>query len=227
MGRRAALEAESPFHYGKADGALVLSPGLVGAERRPIGEIAPPVRRVRRYCPGKMFPPYRYVPGVHPHPVRDPRGHSHQEAVTMRREPPWEPEDWRQLTAWLWGVDLFNAFYFWEAHEAWEGLWAVKPRGDVSGVFLQGLIQISAALLKIHLRSIGGAAALSGEGLGKLESAAGRSPVLLGLDLRQTRAEFQEYFRPLAVRTLPPLDASVPALVLMVAERSGADHGKP
>ncbi len=30
--------------------------------------------------------------------------------------------------AFLWGLDLFNHGYYWEAHEAWEGLWQVADR---------------------------------------------------------------------------------------------------
>src|ERR1035437_2234874 len=65
-----------------------------------------------------------YVPGVHAHPRRDPTGHSYRPAPQLDRHPPWAPEEWRTLDDWLYGVDLFNRFYFWEAHEAWEGLWA-------------------------------------------------------------------------------------------------------
>lgn len=41
------------------------------------------------------------------------------------------------------GVALFNDGRFWEAHEAWEGIW-LAAEGDEKQ-FLQGLIQLAAA----------------------------------------------------------------------------------
>src|SRR5437762_2797351 len=82
----------------------------------------PGARGVPRYASSPL-PAYRYVPGRHPHPLRDPLGHSY--AASAQAVPAaWQLQDWPQLDAWLFGVDLFNAFYFWEAHEAWESLWA-------------------------------------------------------------------------------------------------------
>jgi Domain of unknown function (DUF309) len=180
----------------------------------PAAEIRPPERTAPRYCPQRPFPAYRYVPGVHPHPVRDPRGHSHRPTPSRTVHPAWEPSAWASLTAWLAGVDLFNAFFFWEAHESWEGLWAAKARDSAVAQFLQGLIQIAAALLKIHLGSLAGALALSREGVEKVAGTAAAAPIMLGLDVRETAADFYHYFRPLLQRTLPPLDASVPLLLL-------------
>jgi hypothetical protein len=179
-----------------------------------LAEIGSPDRLVPRYCPQRRFPPYRYVPGLHPHPVRDPGGHSYESSPRHRRHGAWDATAWPTLNDWLFGVDLFNAFFFWEAHESWEGLWAAKPRDSLPAQVLQGLIQIAAALLKIHLGSVPGAAALSRDGLEKLTHSAASCPDLLGLDLRATISHFTHYFRPLAERTLPPLDASVPPLLL-------------
>lgn len=179
----------------------------------PLAEIRPPNRSAPRYCPERPLPPYRYVPGLHPHPVRDPAGHSHAGGARPAAAA-WDPAAWRTLGDWLAGVDRFNAFYFWEAHESWEPLWAAQPRASTPARVLQGLIQIAAALLKIHLRSPRGAASLSHAGLTRLATAAVATPSLLGLDLPDTAAAFQHYFRPLLQRTLPPLDASVPLLRL-------------
>jgi hypothetical protein len=146
--------------------------------------------------------------------VRDPAGHSFQAAARPDRHAPWDAASWRTLVDWLFGVDLFNAFFFWEAHEAWEGLWAAQPRHSLVARFLQGLIQIAAALLKIHLGAVAAAAALARRGLDKLAAAAVEHRLLLGLDLSATIVHFTHYFRPLSQRTLPPLDASVPPLLL-------------
>jgi hypothetical protein len=180
----------------------------------PLTEIAAPARSVTRYCPDRPLPPYRFVPGLHPHPTRDPAGHSYGDPAPRRGGHTWDPAAWRGLDDWLAGVDLFNAFYFWEAHESWEAVWAGTPRSSRPARTVQGLIQIAAALLKIHVGSPSGAAVLSREGIEKLAESAVDSPSLLGLDLRATATDFVHYFRPLAERTLPPLDASVPLLRL-------------
>jgi hypothetical protein len=104
--------------------------------------------------------------------VTDPRGHSHGE-----REPEVDltgislPADWRRCEEYLAGVDLFNAAYLWEAHEAWEAVWHAAGHDTPVGRFLQGLIQMAAALLhhhrgtreghhRLHERAIGLVAAL-------------------------------------------------------------------
>ncbi|WP_342633889.1 DUF309 domain-containing protein [Mesorhizobium kowhaii] len=65
------------------------------------------------------FPGYAYLPGKHPHPVRDPLGYSYQSdpgtVVTV--------EESLSSNVFRWGIDLFNHGYYWEAHEAWEPLW--------------------------------------------------------------------------------------------------------
>lgn len=67
------------------------------------------------------------------------------------------PAQWRTSEAYLLGCDLYNHAYWWEAHEAWEGLWRVVPNPSRQRRFLQGLIQVSAASLKLrmgHLRGV-------------------------------------------------------------------------
>ncbi len=50
------------------------------------------------------------------------------------------------------GVELFDAGYYWEAHEAWEELWhAVGRRGPTADV-LRGLIKLAAAGIKVRER---------------------------------------------------------------------------
>jgi len=101
------------------------------------------------YAPERMLPPYRYVPGLLPHPSADPEGHSygHPEPDIDH----FAPEFWRSDVEYLHGVDLFNRRYYWEAHEAWERVWHGCDKARTQGLFIQGLIQLSAALLKWHL----------------------------------------------------------------------------
>jgi hypothetical protein len=59
--------------------------------------------------------------------------------------------------AFVWGQDLFNHGYYWEAHEAWEGLWQVARRGSPERAFLKALILLSAAGVKIRESKYGAA----------------------------------------------------------------------
>ena len=160
------------------------------------------------------WPAYRYVPGRDPHPNRDPRGHSYTPGLCLPRQEAWHAEDWPRLDAWRYGADLFNQFYFWEAHDSWEGLWAVALRGSPPALLLQGLIQVAAALLKVHAGVVAGASRLSLQGLQKLSAAAEMQSTLMGIDLHELQAELTRYFEPLSAGRLPLLDESVPVLRL-------------
>lgn len=96
-----------------------------------------------RYTEGD-FPAYTYIPGQFPHPIRSPDGHSFDlpkkeldisDEVALRQE-------------FLWGVDLFNHGYYWEAHEAWEGVWHAFGRSGSDADYLKGLIKLAAAGVK-------------------------------------------------------------------------------
>src|SRR4029079_8201557 len=100
----------------------------------------------------RAFPPYRYVPGLHPHPVAHPEGHSYHPAGQHPAAGPLlAPDQWRECEDYLYGIDLYNHWYWWEAHEAWEGIWQQSDKSVVQGRFLQGRIQVSAAQLKRHV----------------------------------------------------------------------------
>ncbi|MER9548336.1 DUF309 domain-containing protein [Mesorhizobium sp. M0322] len=50
----------------------------------------------------------------------------------------------------LWGIDLFNHGYYWEAHEAWEPLWQAAKLSAQHRMFFKGLILLAAAGVKIR-----------------------------------------------------------------------------
>jgi uncharacterized protein len=104
--------------------------------------------RVRRLVPDEPFPPYSFVPGRFPHPVSDPAGHSF--GVTAQPAPVLDPERWAENSRYLYGIDLFNAGYYWEAHEAWESLWHASGRTGLAADFLKGLIKLAAAGVKVR-----------------------------------------------------------------------------
>ena len=92
------------------------------------------------------LPPYSYVPGREPHPLRDPAGH-----LFGQEEPevaPLIPGQCEKSATYLRGIDLFNHGYYWEAHEAWEALWHAAGRHGTTADFLKGLIKLAAAGVK-------------------------------------------------------------------------------
>ncbi len=188
-------------------------------EERRLHDIPDPGERgVGRYT-SRPFPASRYVPGLQPHPTRDPTGHSFEPVPRLNRHAPWNPEQWLALDEWLYGVDLFNHFYFLEAHEACEGLLAAVERETPPWLLLQGLIQIAAALLKTHMGVLAGAQVLSAEGLDKLRRAAAVHSTLLGLDLNETVERLARYFAPVARNELPTIGPETPVLRLLVSRR--------
>ena len=150
-------------------------------------EITPPFPDWPRYAPERPLPAYRYVPGLHPHPVSDPKGHSFGHRPELEMPP--APEDWATSPSYRYAVDLHNFGYWWEAHEGWEGLWQLLDKGGEQGQFLQGLIQTSAGLLKAHLGSREGTRILLGEALNRLRSVP--YPTYMGVEMGPHRARIE------------------------------------
>ena len=48
------------------------------------------------------------------------------------------------------GALLFNSGFYWEAHEAWEGLWHAQGRAGPSADLLKALIKLAAAGVKVR-----------------------------------------------------------------------------
>ncbi len=123
-----------------------------------------------RYYPARAFPDSRYLPGVGPHP-----------SAGQPSEP--APESWsgdaatlRSHPDYLWGVDLYNHGYYWEAHEAWEDLWKQVERDTREGRLLQGLILCTAAALKASMGQTTASRGLVERGVAKLLSGFVPSP---------------------------------------------------
>jgi predicted metal-dependent hydrolase len=96
----------------------------------------------------RIFPPYSYVTGRFPHPIRDPAGHSYGAAPP--KVEPILPSEWQRSDEYHWACELFNHGYYWEAHEAWESLWHAAGRSGPTGEFLQGLVKLAAAGVKVR-----------------------------------------------------------------------------
>lgn len=125
--------------------------------RHPPRPLATPPEPPRRYSV-PVLPPYRHVPGLTPHPVKDPDGHLFGMAEAAPSSSCQNlPASWSRCPEYLYGVDLFNRAFLWEAHESWEMVWIGAGKTTAPARFVQGLIQISAALLRLHLDTPRGA----------------------------------------------------------------------
>ncbi len=138
-----------------------------------------------RFVPDRPFPPYAYVPGRTPHPTRDPDGHSYGTELEIP-EPP-DPEEWHVCSDYLYGIDLFNHGFYWEAHEAWEGLWVACGRRGPTATYLQALINLAAAGFKARWGSARGMMANAETAVRLFKSAASQlgphSSHYMGLDV--------------------------------------------
>jgi hypothetical protein len=107
-----------------------------------------------RLVPDRALPPYAYLPGRTPHPTRDPDGHSYASKPDTAAPP--NPENWRSCRDYLYGIDLFNHGFFWEAHEAWEELWVACGREGTTAIYLQALINLAAIGFKARKGNVRG-----------------------------------------------------------------------
>ncbi len=100
--------------------------------------------------PDEPFPAYSYVTGRFPHPTRDAAGHSFGVKPMLCEAP--DEGRWRECRPYLFGLDLFNHGYYWEAHEVWESVWQAAGRTGVAADFFKGLIKLAAAGVKARER---------------------------------------------------------------------------
>ena len=101
-------------------------------------------RAGRRYAPEIPLPNCAYIPRT---------GMIHPRAggakATVGRGPiDCSRETWSECPEYLHGIDLFNAEFYWEAHEAWEFAWNALGRTGPEADFLKALIKLAAAGVK-------------------------------------------------------------------------------
>ena len=165
----------------------------------------------------RIFPPYRYVPGMHPHPTNSPEGHSYGNDDEDHEK--WNSDLWKDNEDYLFGIDLYNYHYYWEAHEAWEGLWVAAVRNSSEHRFLQGLIKCGAALLKIRManyqiQDLIGARNLSKSGMSLL-SQVGQDE-FMGLDIPNFLKEYDSFITPINGDKLIDVNSKSPRIKLMI-----------
>lgn len=100
-------------------------------------------------------------------------------------------DNWKLSQRYLYGIDLFNSGYWWEAHEVLEELWIQSGRTTQDARFLQGIIQISAALLKDSQANSTGANRLLSRGLAKMRQQTG---LFMGINLSAFFNNVENYF---------------------------------
>ena len=142
----------------------------------------------RRYS-SRPFPPYRFIPGLAPHPTRDPEGHSYNQEPDPLKS--FDPDKWHSCGEYLYGIDLFNHGYWWEAHESLEAVWAAAGRRTNTGFFVQGLIQIAVAHLKKFQGLHDVATRMAQAGLQKMMPV---NQVYLGIEMTRFKSTVTAYF---------------------------------
>ncbi|RKZ13262.1 hypothetical protein DRQ53_05450 [bacterium] len=159
-----------------------------------------------RYLPEEPWPPYAYRPGRHPHPTRDPLGHSH--SAVGDETPAEPPEGWRQSHRYLRAIDLFNHGFAWEAHEEWESMWH-RPVDSAQAEWLQALIQVAAASVQQSIDHQDGRVRLCHRALDHLRRVHERVPaVYMGLEVEPLRASIRAWALDATQRPVLRLEAS-------------------
>jgi len=98
----------------------------------------------------EAFPPYAFIGRAagRPHPRRDRGGHSF--GLPEATPPPLDPSRPEASADLRRGFALFDAGFYWEAHEAWEGLWHAAGRAGPVADLLRGLVKLAAAGVKVR-----------------------------------------------------------------------------
>jgi uncharacterized protein len=92
------------------------------------------------------LPRWTHVPGMGGEPDRAPL-----EAAKERVRRPVRGEAWESDEAYCYGAALCVRGFFWEAHEVWEAVWKACLPNSRERLFLQALIQLANAALKIRM----------------------------------------------------------------------------
>jgi predicted metal-dependent hydrolase len=87
------------------------------------------------------------------------------------------------------GFRYLEAGYYWEAHEAWEPVWQALPPNSAARQFVQGVIQLANAELKLRMQRPSAAARLCAIAARHLaEARRGASPRIMGVDAERVAA---------------------------------------
>ncbi len=158
-----------------------------------------------RYTNFKL-PEIAYVPGKTLRPTKEPLSSEKIVPENLTKLPP------ADNPFFLYGVDLFNHHYFWEAHEAWETIWHLEDNRGLRNL-LQGAIQVSGGFLKVVQENEKGARILWKKAHGRLsrellrETKVDIEPILTMLendDIIQDLS-IDKHFSPITLPRITPL----------------------
>jgi hypothetical protein len=174
----------------------------------------PLTKRYPRYWPHEELPPYRYVPlGSHPHPTMDAGGHM-QDRLAPPGDPPSELA-WMTNRYWLYGIDLFNNWYFWEAAEVWSPLWVGLEKKAPAAVFVQTMMMVSGGILKAHCNEPKGVLSFWQKADERFTALKRSHKELWGIKISRVQKDFRRFFKPAWARgELPLITKKIPQLGL-------------
>ena len=142
------------------------------------------------------FPDERHVPGKTPRPEISP-------AFDAAKAAPAYTVDrmWQENLTYQYGVDLYNAAFFWEAHEVWEPVWMRSGGNSRERLLVQGLIQLSNGCLKIVMERQDAAARLLTIARDKIAEAEHGEPCMMGIALQSLRNDIEAFRSSLETST--------------------------
>jgi len=123
------------------------------------------------------LPPYAYVPGQTPR-----HDEGRWDDVRATAAPGMGADELAASPAFTAGMAFFENGYFWEAHEVWEAVWMACPPNSAEHRFVQALIQLANAELKLAMEKPRAALRLCAIAEAHLdETGAGPGTALLGV----------------------------------------------
>lgn len=93
------------------------------------------------------FPAYAHVPGSNPRHRED-----LFDGICASVTSDMTVADLSKTEAWRSGLELYGHGFFWEAHEVLEAIWMQCPPNSVERYFVQAIIQIANARLKLIMK---------------------------------------------------------------------------
>lgn len=161
------------------------------------------------------FPEYAFVPGKNPHPTADPSGHSFNQIG--QPQTPITESNWHSHTGYLYGCDLFNHGFWWEAHESWEQVWMASRGNPITDAYLRALIQAANGLLKLYMGRYNAVRRLATSVTELMTQSELDNAVYLGLDVGLWLPIYQAY-------TDSKGSTMAPFLVLKLAPDARLEH---
>jgi len=142
-----------------------------------------------RRLPELPLPTAPFLPGRGPHPRSLP---DHLPELDVETGSP------EHTIRWRYGLDLFDAGCFWEAHEVWEGLWLAQDRTSDEATLIQGAIQLAAS----HLTALLGRQAASARL--RVRAVARLTRVRRGMESRAWGIDWDRWIGPQPPQTPSP-----------------------